>query len=55
MLWLIELPDLDADVGPDVKIHMIAAVENISNLVILLPTKQASGGFYILNSVLCKA
>ena len=41
VLGLIELPDLDADVGPDIQIHVVAAVENICNrgLTALLPAK----------------
>ena len=41
VLRLVELPDLDADVGPDVEIHMVAAIENIFNqcLVVFLPAE----------------
>ena len=56
MLWLIELPDLDTNVGTDVKVHMVAAIENICIWVItvLRQTQKASGGFFILISVFCK-
>ena len=29
-LWLVEFSDLDPNVGPNVKVHMVAAIEDIS-------------------------
>ena len=46
MLGLVELPHLDANIGSDVQVHMVAAVKDVLRLS--FHAEKASSGLNIL-------